>query len=92
MKNKKAGFCVWCGLRLEPGEGDLRYVDQGDEGLGFGPFGATGWLVSCPDRAACRGRVTTSREAEARHREEARRVDALERELFHRHREFFPRC
>ncbi len=89
MRNKKTGSCCWCGLRLEPGQGNLAHVEAGDENLGFGPMGATGWLVSCPDRTACRARVTVARESEDLRREEARRVNNLERELFPADKAFF---
>lgn len=90
MTNKKTGSCCWCGLRLEPGQGYLFHVDEEDECLGFGPMGATGWLVSCPDRVPCRQRITDHREVEKREHEERARVDALERDLFPLADEFWP--
>lgn len=56
MKNRKPGNCCWCGEYLAPGEGNLFYVDEEDENLGFGPMGWTGWLVRCPDLATCQAR------------------------------------
>ena len=54
--NAKPQPCCWCGKLCAPGEGSLRFVDEEDEGLGFGPFGMTGWVVACLDREACNDR------------------------------------
>ena len=84
MKNRKPQACCWCGYLLQAGEGNLCHVDEEDEDLGFGPFGATGWLVSCLDTVACH----TRREEEKRLRKEAaekkRAEDDEERRLFPR--------
>lgn len=82
MKNRKAQRCCWCGLMLEPGEGNLIHVDEESENLGFGPMGWTGWIVSCPDKAACNARIEAAKKVRAEKRAEEKRIDDLECALF----------
>ena len=82
MKNKKGGNCCWCGEYIAPGEGNLRYVDEEDENLGFGPMGRTGWIVSCLDREACMIRKAKNRELEIARNIRKRNILATEQRLF----------
>lgn len=81
-KNRKPGNCCWCGEYLEPGDGNLFYVDEESENLGFGPMGWTGWLVSCPDRKACMLRKKKTREIELSRSVRKRNILAAEQRLF----------
>lgn len=54
--NRKPQRCCWCGTMLGADEGVLFHVGREDENAGFGPMGAIGWLMKCPDTEACRTR------------------------------------
>ena len=81
-RNKKPGQCCWCGIPLAPREGDLFFVDEEDENLGFGPMGWTGWLVKCPDQEACRTRKAKNRELAIAKEKRTRNIIATEQRLF----------
>ncbi|OIO37210.1 MAG: hypothetical protein AUJ72_04950 [Candidatus Omnitrophica bacterium CG1_02_46_14] len=81
-RNKKTQNCCWCGKNLNPGDGNLFYVDEEDENLGLGPMGATGWLVSCLDKKTCEARRQAHKESIQKAREEREAFNTLEKRLF----------
>ena len=81
-KNKRAQGCCWCGKLLQSGEGNLTYVDEESENLGFGPMGWTGWIVSCSDKGACDARRDEARQIRAARIAEEKRINELEHTLF----------
>ena len=81
-KNRKPGRCCWCDVAIDIGQGNLFYVGEEDENLGFGPMGVTGWLVSCVDRTACQDRRKEAKAKSTAVRTERERIKLRENELF----------
>lgn len=80
MKNRKPGNCCWCCEKIEVGKGTLLHVGEGDELLGIGPMGATGWMVECVDRQTCQQNKKDRQSLRERLQKEKAEKAAKERE------------
>lgn len=88
MRNKYEGFCCWCGEYIGVGKGRLFKVEEGDEMLGLGPFGRTGWMVECLNKTECGDRIKKKKEERKRKEEARKKRDDLEKTLFPRVKDF----
>jgi len=73
--NKHEGYCCTCGMKLDPGQGQLEYISEADLEDNFDPDQRSGWHLYCLDLAACKTRQDEARRMRQEAATEARRLD-----------------